>query len=135
MRITVKSDLSGLEEVIAERCTQAEHTVAIQVEKDTRPYTPMLTGSLNARTRVVGKDVIYPAPYSRYLYYGKLMVDPETGSAWARRGTTKVLTDKDLVFTKDFHPQAQDHWYEASKAQNLKKWLRVAQKAVSKYGT
>lgn len=121
-----------IKKALARRCTKAEHIVAIQIEKDTSPYTPALTGSLNQRTRVVGNSVVYPGPYARYLYYGKLMVDPDTGSPWAQPGAVKVLTDRDLVFTQSVHPQAQAHWFEASKAQNLDKWRRVAAENVYK---
>lgn len=121
-----------IKKALARRCTKAEHIVAIQVEKDTSPYTPALTGSLDQRTRVVGNSVVYPGPYARYLYYGKLMVDPDTGSPWAQPGAVKVLTDRDLVFTQSVHPQAQAHWFEASKAQNLDKWRRVAAENVYK---
>ena len=117
---------------IRDRCTKAEHTVALQVRKDTSPYVPMLTGSLDKRTRVEGAEVIYPGPYARYLYFGKLMVDPATGSSYAPKGTTKVLTDKNLVFNTASHAQAQAHWFEASKAENLEKWVRVADKAVKR---
>ena len=121
-----------IKKALARRCTKAEHIVAIQVEKDTSPYTPALTGSLNQRTRVVGNSVVYPGPYARYLYNGKLMVDPDTGSPWAQPGAVKVLTDRDLVFTQSVHPQAQAHWFEASKAQNLDKWRQVAAENVYK---
>lgn len=121
-----------IKEALARRCTKAEHIVAIRVESDTNPYTPALTGSLNQRTRVVGNSVVYPGPYARYLYYGKVMVDPDTGSPWAQPGAVKVLTDRDLVFTQSVHPQAQAHWFEASKAQNLDKWRRVAAENVYK---
>ena len=124
------SGLDSLTERLASASEKAEHTVAIQVKKDTAPYVPFLTGSLDARTRVDGSKIIYPGPYARYLYYGKLMVDPETGSSYAPKGTTKVLTDKNLVFNKAAHAQAQSHWFESSKAQNLEKWIRVADKAV-----
>ena len=66
----------------------------------------------------------------RYLYYGKVMVNPETGSTYAPKGGTKVLTDKNLVFNTSGHNQAQSHWFEASKAQNLEKWRDVAGKAM-----
>ena len=79
--------------------------------------------------------IVYPGPYARFLYYGKVMVDPNTGSTYAPEGGTKVVTDRNLVFTQTVHPQAQSHWFEASKAQNLDKWIRVAEKAVKKYGT
>jgi hypothetical protein len=122
--------LDAIKDKLAEGCTKAEHTVALQVRKDTSPYVPALTGDLDRRTRVDGSKVIYPGPKSRYLYYGKLMVDPETGSSYAPKGGTKVLTDKDLVFSKAVHGQAQSHWFEASKAENLEKWVRVSDKAV-----
>lgn len=132
MIFSVHTDFNEqLAEAIADRADKAALTVAIQVQKDTSPYVPFLTGSLDTRTRVVGNTVIYPAPYARFLYYGKVMVDPNTGSTYAPKGGTKVVTDRDLVFTTDFHPQAQSHWFEASKAQNLDKWIRVAQKAVN----
>lgn len=112
---------------------KAEHIVAIQVQKDTSPYVPALTGDLDRRTKVDGPLVIYPGPQSRMLYNGKLMVDPETGSSYAKKGSTKVLTDKNLVFNKSMHSQAQSHWFEASKAENLDKWIRISGKAVKKY--
>lgn len=115
---------------LASAATRAEHIVAIQAEKDTIPFVPALNNSLNTRTQVVGNTIIYPGPYARFLYCGKLMVDPNTGSSYAPKGGTKVVTDKDLVFTQTVHPQAQAHWFEASKAQNLDKWVRVAEKAV-----
>ena len=127
--------MDAIKETLAQACGKAEHVLAVQVEKDTVPFVPALTGSLAERTRVVGNAIIYPGPYARFLYNGKVMVDPNTGSTYAPKGGTKVLTDRSLVFTKTMHPQAQSHWFEASKAQNLDKWLRVAEKAVKKYGT
>lgn len=127
--------MDAIKETLAQACGKAEHVLAVQVEKDTVPFVPALTGFLAERTRVVGNAIIYPGPYARFLYNGKVMVDPNTGSTYAPKGGTKVLTDRNLVFTKTMHPQAQSHWFEASKAQNLDKWLRVAEKAVKKYGT
>ena len=136
LKFTVNSSgMESIKEQLALGCSKAEHIVAQQVAKDTVPFVPALTGSLTQRTRVEDSKVIYPGPYARFLYYGKLMVDPITGSSYAPKGGTKVLTDKNLVFSKAMHPQAQAHWFEASKAQNLEKWVRVADKAVKKYGT
>lgn len=128
IKFSVHTDgMDAVRTAIAKACTRAEHVLAEQMEKDTQPFVPRLTGSLTKRTRVVGNDIIYPGPYARFLYYGKVMVDP--------KGGTKVVTDRNLVFNHTAHPQAQAHWCEASKAQNLDKWLRVAEKAVKKYGT
>lgn len=134
LKFTVRSDLSGIGPMLRNASNKAQHAVAIQAQKDTSPYVPALTGSLDQRTRVDENQIIYPGPYARYLYYGKLMVDPATGSSYAPKGATKVLTDKNLVFNKAMHSQAQDHWFEASKAENMDKWLRVAGKAVKRYG-
>ena len=123
------SGLDSLREKVSSASDKAAHIVAMQVRKDTSPYVPALTGSLDKRTRVDGGEIIYPGPYARYLYFGKLMVDPATGSSYAQKGSTKVLTDKNLVFNKAMHGQAQSHWFEASKAENLEKWVRVADKA------
>lgn len=137
MGVTFSMHFSGIEAIkdkLAESCTRAESIVGQQVIKDTAPFVPALTGSLTIRTRLDGNKIIYPGPYARFLYYGKVMVDPQTGSTFAPKGGTKVLTNRDLVFSKAMHPQAQSHWFEASKSQNLDKWVRIAKKAVEKFG-
>ena len=126
--------MEAIKDKLAESCTRAESIVGQQVIKDTAPFVPALTGSLTIRTRLDGNKIIYPGPYARFLYYGKVMVDPQTGSTFAPKGGTKVLTNRDLVFSKAMHPQAQSHWFEASKAQNMEKWVRVADNAVKKFG-
>lgn len=133
LRFSVYTEgLESIKEKLSQNCTEAEHIVSIQAQKDTSPFVPASTGSLDQRTRVDGNRIIYYGPYARYLYYGKLMVDPETGSSYAIKGGTKVVTDKNLVFSKAMHAQAQSHWFEASKAQNLDKWVQVADKAVKR---
>lgn len=135
LRFTVHaSGIAGLAQALAAASTRAEHAVANQVAKDTAPFVPARTGSLTRQTRVAGSTVIYPGPYARFLYHGKVMIDPTTGSAFAREGATKVVTPRDLVFSKAMHPQAQAQWFEASKAVNRQKWIRVADKAVKKFG-
>lgn len=130
LKFSVQADgMDAVKEAIFKGCDRAEHVLAVQVAKDTTPFVPMLTGSLRTRTRVTGNTVIYPGPYARYLYYGKLYVDPLTGSSYAREGVTKVpaVPEKDLIFHRI---GTCSHWFEASKAQNMEKWVRVAEKAV-----
>lgn len=120
---------------------ESETWLANEVLKDTRKYVPALTESLANRTHVEGNLVIYPGPYARYLYYGKVMIDPVINAAgykrpdgtWrSRKGAVKQATNKDLVFSKATHSQAQAFWFEASKAQNLQKWMRGVAKHVGK---
>lgn len=123
----------------------AAHAVAVQAAKDTEPYVPMLTGSLSNRTQVDGNRVIYPGPYARYLYMGKVMVDSRTGKGPMRivdksgnefirfrKGATLVATSRDLKISTAVHPKAQAKWFEASKAQNIEKWEKVAAKEIQR---
>lgn len=133
VKVTFSEDFTGIVgKKLYNSGSQAEHILAIQAAQDTEPFVPMLTGSLKNRTKIIGGMIIYPGPYARYLYNGRLMVDPETGSSWARRGARKKVTEKNLSYTKAFHPMAQDHWFEASKALNDKKWVKAAGRAMKR---
>ena len=44
----------------------------------------------------------------------------------------KVQAGKKVVNVK--METNESHWFEASKAQNLDKWIRIAEKAVEKFG-
>lgn len=111
-----------------------EHALAVQMAKDTDQYVPARTKSLANRVIVSGDTIVYPGPYARFLYNGKLMIDPNTGSSWAPKGSTKVVDPggKDLNIRKAVHSKAQSHWFEASKAQNLPKWRNVARRAMQR---
>lgn len=129
---TVYADLSKVGDRLEQIVAKAEHELAQTIRKDTSPFVPAKTETLDKTTIVEGNKVIYTQPYANYLYRGKLGVDPDTGSAYAPKGASKILTDRNLVFNTSVHPQAQSHWFEASKAQNLDKWVKAAQKAIDK---
>ena len=94
------------------------------------PYTPMLNGILMKNavlgTKIGSGRVHYNSPYARFQYYGKVMVSSVTGSSFARKGESKVLTNKDLVYNKSKHPKAQRLWFEAMKADKKEQILRGA---------
>lgn len=127
-----KRDMDRIDKRIRFCGEGTEHALAVRMEKDTEPYVPARTKSLANRTLVSGDTIIYPGPYARFLYYGKLMIDPNTGSPFAPKGATKVVTGKNLNISQAVHSKAQSHWFEASKAQNLPKWRRVAERAVQR---
>lgn len=127
-----KKDMGRVGQRMAQGAPRAANALANVMAADTRKYVPAMTESFDNRTRVDGDTIIYPGPYARFLYYGKLMIDPNTGSAWAPKGATKVVTGKDLNISKAVHGKAQSHWFEASKAQNLEKWKRVAGRAMKR---
>jgi len=141
LKFTVHTNLGEeLAHKLAKASTKAEHAVAVKAMKDTSPFVPFLTGSLDQRTRVDGNIIIYPGPYARYLYYGKVMVyegppakivTPEGKTVLTHFGQRKVPIERPLNIRKrSGHGQAQSHWFEASKAQNLQRWLRKAQEAL-----
>lgn len=104
------------------------------------PFMPMISGSFINTTRaasaaVQGSGQVYAAygPQGRYLYEGKVMVDEVTGSPFARKGAKKVLVSQyagktaakeNIEYTHQAHPKAQDHWFDAAKAADGKKWAR-----------
>lgn len=142
MKFTVKtSGFDNISKKIDAAGGRVAHALAMQVARDTEPYVPFLTGSMANRTKVEGNKIIYPGPYARYLYYGKVMVDAATGDGPIRivrkdgseairfrKGATLKPTDRPLKFNKAFHSHATDHWFEASKAQNKAKWVSTAKK-------
>lgn len=129
MKVKVKANIDP--NMMKNRIQRENHILAVQAAKDTEQFVPALTGSLSQRTQVKDGTIIYPGPYARYLYGGKVMVDPDTGSQWAKKGATKVLTDRNLVFNRSMHGKAQAEWFEASKALNLRKWAKVYKRALN----
>ena len=106
----------------SERFTKAQQWLGDRVLEDCRSLMPLRTGSLQQRSHVEddGRKVVFPGPYGRFQYMGKVMVDPETGSPWARKGVKKVVTDRPLVYS---NPTATEKWFEAAKARHLQYWL------------
>lgn len=128
IRFDVKVEINDAK--LKARVDRANEILANEAMKDTDKFVPKLTGTLSGGTRVSDGQIVYPGPYARYLYHGKLMVDSKTGSSYARKGSTKTLTGKPLNVAKS-NPMAQPEWFEVSKGLNLEKWKRVFAKAVT----
>ena len=81
-----------------------------EVDRLSRPYMPKKTGSLENSTTYPKANVIkYNAPYSHYVYKGKMMV-AKNGSAWAKLGETKHYNGKSLKYSKAVNPKAGAEW-------------------------
>ena len=85
-------------------------------------YLPYRSGETIKQT-IIQTDINRPeivtrSPYAKYIYYGKVMVDPKTGAAgfmtkqgWrSRKGVPKVRTGRPLEYTKDKNPLAGPRW-------------------------
>ena len=128
--------LKSTDELLKERGLQemgkVQKFVDSEVIKKMAPYTPMLSGVLEKSpilSTVIGSgNVEQNVPHGRFQYYGKLMVSSVTGSAWARSGESKVLTDTDLVYNTSRHPLAGKMWFERMKADKKEEILKGARK-------
>jgi len=147
LKIDISEDFSDvLMKKLAQAGPRAAHALANQIAKDTEDFVPALTKSLSNRTMVIENKIVYPGPYARYLYHGRVMVDTATGKGPMRivskdgsevirfrKGATLKPTDRPLKIQKSVHKHATDHWFEESKAQNMDTWTTVAGRLVKKY--
>ena len=94
------------------------------------PFTPFDTGALQNNVYAKAGEVIYTVPYARYLYYGKAMASPSTGSSWAGSGEEKILMGKPLHFKGA--PMRGAYWFLRMKAQQGQEILKGAGRLVGK---
>lgn len=106
-----------------------------QVWTGTKKYIPQRDGMLidttntqNEALKGSGKVYAGYGPYARFLYMGKVMVYPETGSPWARPKAKKVVTDRDIQFSKEPNPFATDHWFDSAKDEFCDTWVKGVKK-------
>lgn len=110
------------------------------------PFMPFENGDFIKVTRahsaaVQGSGEVYAAfgPQGRYLYEGKVMVDSETGKGPRkiptgpgeyvlrfRKGAILKETNRPLQYTKAHNHKATDHWFDAAKEKDGKKWIKKA---------
>ena len=108
------------------------------------PFMPMISGDFVDITRAasaaiqgIGKVYAACGPAGLFLYRGKVMVSPVTGSTWAKKGEKKVLVSQysgktkakeDVQYTKTAHPKAQAKWFDAAKKADGKEWIKQVKK-------
>ncbi|WP_281696642.1 minor capsid protein [Bacteroides clarus] len=107
---------------------EAQYYLDSQIMNDMVPYMPHRDGNFVNVTRLQsaalagsGKVVAGAPPQGRFLYEGKVMVDPVTGSPWARKGAKKVVTERPLTYS---NPKATPHWFDTAKEKHGKSWVK-----------
>ncbi len=107
-------DEKGVQKKIKNSLEKTQFILDNTVVKDTSPFVPFLSGSLDASpitSAQRGKGlIVYNKPYAKRLYYG-------TG----------------FNFTKSHHPKAGAYWFERAKKIHLKKWLEIAKGGFKKW--
>lgn len=108
---------------------KAQYKLDSAVMNSMVPFMPMQTGTFINLTRAAsaalagtGRVVAAANPQGRFLYGGKVMVDPLTGSPWARKGAKKVVTERDLKYG---NPKATPRWFETAKKKDCKNWVKM----------
>lgn len=107
---------------------KAQYWLDSQIMTDMMPLMPMDTGSFINATLAqsqalagTGEVIAGIGPMGRFLYEGLVMIDPETGSPFARPGAKKVVTDRPLTFQRG---GAVAHWFEEAKTIHLQDWVK-----------
>ena len=111
---------------------KAQYTLDSMVMTSMEPYMPHRTGVFRNITKamsaaIAGSGTVIAAapPFGRFLYEGKVMVDEQTGSPWARPGAKKIVTDRDLTYS---NPRATPHWFDTAKKNHGASWVKVAKR-------
>ena len=118
----------------------AQYELDSMVMTDMEPYMPMVTGNFIARTKaesaaMAGSGYVCAAaaPYGRFLYEGKTMVSPSTGSTYAKLGEKKVPVSQyngktrakqELNYNRSAHPKVHAYWFDIAKRDHGKEWIR-----------
>ena len=99
---------------------QAFHTQ--NVLRRIKKYMPFVSGRLYKitviQTNIRKPEIVTDSPDGKYLFYGKVMVDPKINAAgfmtpegWrSRKGCVKVRTNRNLQYNKNKNPRAGARW-------------------------
>lgn len=120
---------------LTRKCTRAEHAVAVQAERDSRPYIPSETGKLRSSGKVYGNTIVWNVPYAREMYFGHLHVDPKRKIAGfpVPGGWRSFRGQKKIRSTRKFHYKSGgDQWFTKAKKAKIGSWLQLAQGVISR---
>ena len=138
MPVTVNINSAQIAVDIRAASEKARGITSQQALADCNEYVPddqdALVNSSNIHSDILHGKLVWSTPYARYLYHGVLMVDPKTGSAWAREGQTKVKVSPEvrLKFDKRKNPKAGSHWCERAQADHGEEWRQIYATALRK---
>ena len=125
MRTKVKVEMKPVDTILTRLGVNKTGDVQMQltriINKRITRYMPFRTGALATKLKHITSptEITVIAPYARYQYYGKAMVNAKTGKGPAlipgvgyryRKGTILKATDRDLEYDKTKNPEAGAFW-------------------------
>ncbi len=145
MPTTVKIDLNDIDDIIIDHGLapggDVQKFVTNEILRISQPYMPFKSGILSGTAYIEpdATSINYVTPYARYLWYGKLMVDPITKKGaffspmygfWSRPKVQKELTDIDLKFQGS--PTRGPRWVERAYIDNKDSILSSIEKYINR---
>ena len=110
MKIDVKIFYDKVRSKVSWNKERAQKVLDATVIKDSARFVPFETGTLEKsameNSKIGSGLAVYNTPYAKRQYYGK------------------------FDHAKNKHPHATRLWFEAAKAENLDKWIRIVQEIV-----
>lgn len=130
--IDVKLDMSRIEGNI----NDAQFALDNAVMTSMVPFMPMDSGQFINTTKAMsaaqagsGEVVAAAPPQGRFLYEGKVMVGEKSRSAWAKAGEKKIVTGKNLRYSRS---GAKAHWFDAAKKKDSDNWVELVKREIGK---
>ena len=124
----VKIDVPGADQLIKQvgidKRGDVQRFLTNDINNRIGRYMPYLTGTTSEKLKYISSDteITVAAPYAKYLYFGKVMVNAKTGKGPAyipgvglryKRGTVLKVTDRPLGYTKTHNEKAGPYWDKA----------------------
>lgn len=100
IRVEMKPVSTILAKLGVDKGGDVQRFVTKTVNQRITRYMPYRSGVLSTKMKQIKSDseIEIQGPYARYLYYGELMVDHVTGSAWSPKYGWKVRTGIPLKY-------------------------------------
>ena len=144
----VKLHLPSAAQIIRSKGLAADGAVQMfhtqNVLRRIKKFMPYRSGAMYkvtvTQTDIRKPEIVTETPGARYLFRGKVMIDPKLGVAgfmtpegWrSRKNCVKVLTNRDLQFFKGKNPQAGPRWDKALSANEGKAMAADLQRFIDK---
>lgn len=123
--VDIRLDMKRIED----NYNAAQYALDSAVMTSMEPFMPMGTGqfinvtkAMSAARAGLGEVIAAAPPQGHFLYEGKVMIGEKSQSPWARKGEKKVVTDKNLRYSRT---GAHSKWFDAAKKKDCDSWVNT----------